>query len=160
MPIKDKNKIGIVFGVFDGLHKGHEYLLNEALKLCDELKVVLAQPETVLLLKGHNPRFSLDERISALRVFNPKIHVIPGDKNLGDWTIFKKIKTGQSSSIVILGYDQKDISSELKRMGIPFITLPSHHPEKYKSRLLKKLVRPKTNRLFFLFWFFYEIFHN
>lgn len=144
MFIKDKKSTGVVFGVFDDLHKGHKYLLNESLKLCDELIVVLAQLETVLLLKGHNTRFSLDERASTLHVFNPKICVIPGDKNSGDWTIFKKIKT-DSSTIVILGYDQKDIAKELKRMNIPFIILPPYHPEQYKSSLIKK-INPSENQ--------------
>ena len=49
------NKKGMVFGVFDGLHEGHKYLLTEAAKLCDELVVVVTLDEAVATLKGHLP---------------------------------------------------------------------------------------------------------
>ncbi len=136
MSIKDKKRVGVAFGVFDGLHKGHERFLDEALKLCRKLVVVLTLPETVMTLKGHKPRFSYDERAKAINVLNAKIRVLPGDKKLGYWTIFRNSNLDHKSSIVILGYDQKDIARELEKMGIAFITLPSYHPDKYKSSLL------------------------
>jgi len=136
MFVKDKKSIGIVFGVFDGLHKGHEYFLNEAIKLCHELIIVLTQPEVVISLKGHKPRFSFNERARSLHVFNGKIKVLSGDKKIGEWTIFRDLNFNPKSSIIILGYDQKDIAEELKRINISFVTLLPFYPEKYKSSLL------------------------
>ncbi len=133
----DKNKKlnysqGVVFGVFDDLHPGHEYFLREAEKRCDKLVVCITQSEIVELFKKHPPKYSLDERISKIKEYNQDFVIMPGDLILGEWSVFKKYP----SSIVFLGHDQQRISEELKKMDIPFIFLEAHHPEKYKSSLL------------------------
>jgi cytidyltransferase-like protein len=131
----DRNRTGLIFGVFDGLHPGHEFLLREVLKLCARLVVVLTLPETALHLKGHVPVQSFSDREKTLISFDPRISVIPSDKVPGEWSIFKKINLTEYS--VILGYDQTEIAQELKKMKIPFLVLPSFQPGKYKSSLLR-----------------------
>jgi cytidyltransferase-like protein len=124
---------GIVFGVFDHFHPGHEHFLREAEKLCEHLTVVVTLSETVNLIKKFLPEYSFEERVSAVRNFNESFNVIPGDKDLGTWSVLKDL----SSDIIILGYDQKGIADELRKMDIDFVMLESHRPELYKSRLYR-----------------------
>lgn len=125
-------KIGIVFGVFDGLHEGHTYFLDKASSHCNELVVVVTQTEIVRLLKSKMPRYSFEERCRAITQFNPHVHVVHGDTTLGAWSVF----TSYSDFVVLLGYDQHGIAKELDKCNIAYIFLPAHHPEKYKSSLL------------------------
>lgn len=123
----------LVFGVFDGLHEGHKNFLLQALKECDELIVVVTLPEIVQALKGRQPKYSYEERVTALQSFNTRLKIVPSDSLLGSWEVLKKHKP----DIVFLGYDQQAIAEELKKQHIPFRFLEPHQPEKYKSSLMK-----------------------
>ncbi|MDO8566202.1 MAG: adenylyltransferase/cytidyltransferase family protein [Candidatus Moranbacteria bacterium] len=131
---KSLYKTGVVFGVFDGLHKGHKYFLTEAAKRCEKLIVAVTAGEAVLQLKGHLPRYGQNERITAIQNFNPKLTVVRGDRVLGKWTVLKKY----APNVVFLGHDQQAIAKELTKLHTPFVFLGSHHPEKHKSSLLNK----------------------
>lgn len=131
---KSVYKIGVVFGVFDGLHKGHRYFLTEAIKRCEKLIVAVTAEEAVLQLKGHLPRYEQKERISAIRNFNPKLTVVQGDRVLGKWSVLKKY----TPNIVFLGHDQQAIAEELTKLHTSFVFLGSHHPEKHKSSIIHK----------------------
>jgi len=123
---------GVVFGVFDGLHAGHQFFLREAAKRCDQLVVVVALTEIVELLKKHPPQYSLDERVLKIKEFNSEFLVLPSDLVLGRWSVFDKYYP----EIVFLGYDQKEIAKELEKIKMPYVFLVSHHPAKYKSSIL------------------------
>ena len=76
--------IGFVSGSFDPITKGHIWLINHALPLCDELVVVVATNAN----KTH--MFSTDERLSLTKraVFaeNPAVRVVAlGDQLLTDF---------------------------------------------------------------------------
>lgn len=131
-PITKKGKRGMVFGVFDHFHKGHEYFLTEAARQCDELIVVVTLPEIVEKLKGRTPRHSLEKRTAHVTEFNPQFVVVAGDATLGEWNVLR----GYSPDIVFLGYDQQGIEKELKSLGVPCLFIDSHHPEQYKSSLM------------------------
>ena len=122
---------GMVFGVFDNFHPGHEYFLTEAAKLCEELTVVVTPSLVVRLLKKADPKNSFDVRLAAICKYNVRYNVVQGDETLGSWTILQKY----SPDIVILGYDQSGLAEELARRDVPYVTLPAHYPEKYKSSL-------------------------
>jgi len=123
---------GMVFGVFDNLHHGHKYFLKEASKRCDKLIVVVTPTEIVELLKKHSPKNSFNERVLKIKEFNSNFFVISGDSVLGEWNVLKKYP----SDIVFLGYDQQEISKELKKMNIPYIFLKPYRSKKYKSSVL------------------------
>lgn len=127
-----KINTGIVFGVFDGLHEGHKHFLKEASGISDELVVVLTPPETSLLLKGRLPRHSYEEREKAIKEFNPRITVVPGDTKPGSWSVLRNRK----SCTIILGYDQEGIAKEMEKMGVSFVSTKPHRPDIYKSSLL------------------------
>lgn len=128
----------MVFGVFDGFHKGHEYFLSEALKRCSKLTVVVAVPEMVELMKKKRPMHTLEDRIQAIKDFavdvTPNISVIPGDATLGEWNVLKI----HQPDMVILGYDQQGIAGEMERLGIPYEYINSYHPEIYKTSLMSR----------------------
>jgi len=122
----------MVFGVFDNLHDGHKYFLNEASKICNKLTVVVTPTKIVKLLKKHPPKCSFEDRVSKIKEFNQNFSIISGDLTLGKWNILKQ----NPSNIVFLGYDQKEISKDLKKLNIPYVFLKPYSPEKYKSSIL------------------------
>jgi cytidyltransferase-like protein len=130
--MRDKISKGMVFGVFDNLHKGHTYFLSQAKSKCDELVVVVTLSEVVERMKKKVPRKTFDERVLEIRAFDPTITVVAGDYASGDWNVLRLHKP----DAVFLGYDQQGIAREMERLGIAHHFVDSYYPEKYKSSLL------------------------
>jgi cytidyltransferase-like protein len=130
--MKKAGRIGLVFGVFDSLHKGHEHFLTEAQERCDELYVAVAQDSVVESLKGKKPRQSMTERIQALESYDRSLNVIEGDMELGTWKVLRNIRP----DIVFVGYDQEVIETEIRALSIQVEALSPHEPDTYKSTLL------------------------
>jgi|GEM_PF-563821 len=126
---------GMVFGVFDDLHLGHEFFLSEVAKECVERKcskliVVVTLPEVVSFLKKKLPRQNLEERLGGVETFfksekfftsktfgnkagtEVQFSVIPGDKEIGSWKVLKAHKP----NVIFLGYDQQAIAKELDKL--------------------------------------------
>ena len=125
---------GMVFGVFDGLHPGHQYFLTEAAKQCDRLIVVVTLDEMVQQFKNRLPKYSFAERVAKIKSFNPSFVITENDLVIGQWQV---LKTHQPD-MVFLGHDQEVITREMARLGVPTTVLPAHYPDKYKSSLLNK----------------------
>ncbi len=123
---------GMVFGVFDGFHPGHQHFLSEATQLCQKLIVVVAHPDMVSTLKNRTPHHSLTERIETIQSHNSSWEVISGDQKIGTWSALKKYQP----AIVLLGYDQERLGRELKKNGIAYRFITALEPEKYKPSLL------------------------
>ncbi|UCF07343.1 MAG: FAD synthase [Thermoplasmata archaeon] len=103
-------------GVFDILHLGHIYFLEEAKKLGDELVVVVAMDKTAEQLK-HNPITSQDMRVKLVSALKPVDRAVLGYE--GDrYKIVQELKP----DIIALGYDQKHdeekIKNDLKDLGM------------------------------------------
>lgn len=127
----------LVFGTFDGLHKGHEFFLSEAAKYGDELYVVIALDETVEKIKKRKPVYSETERLTKVQDYVAVYKAVlghPGDK----YKVIEEIRPG----VICLGYDQTafidKLPAALKERGIDakIVRLNAYHPEKYKSSLL------------------------
>ena len=124
------------FGTFDLLHKGHEFLLQEAKRL-GELIVVIARDDTVLAVKGKMPRNDVDTRKRNLENLGIAKKVIVGNKS----DKYKVIEENHPD-IIVLGYDQDaftdKLKNELTNRGIDakIIRMESYKPHKYKSSLL------------------------
>jgi cytidyltransferase-like protein len=129
-----KYSTAMVFGVFDGFHPGHAHFLNQAIKRCDKLIVVVTLTEIVQLLKKKTPKYSFKERVDAIAKFNPSLTVIPGDSVLGTWKVF----ADYTPDIVFLGYDQFGIEKEIQTLKRPYLFLTDYQPDKYRSSLLNK----------------------
>lgn len=127
-----KVKTGMVFGVFDGLHEGHQFFLNSASGKCETLIVVVARDDVSLALKGRKPKHDFNERVRALVSFNSSFEVVQGDSTQGEWSALKKYQP----TVVFLGHDQSAVADELMKIGIQFSFIDSHHPEEFKSSLL------------------------
>ncbi len=134
----EKFSRGIVFGVFDGLHPGHQYFLTEAAKQCDELVVVATLDDVVLHFKNRLPKSNLASRMAAVKSFGEnlkqKITVVPGDgaNEMGQWRVLQTHKP----DLVFIGYDQAIIEQEMRRLGVKTAAIKSFLPDQYKSSLL------------------------
>ena len=129
---KNPYKTGMVFGVFDGLHPGHQFFLSEAAKQCETLIVVVALDAVVTALKQHTPRYSFTERVSNIEQFNSALRVVPSDTAVRSWAVLKK----HQPDIIFLGHDQTALAQALDDIAMPYTILDAHYPEKYKSSIL------------------------
>ncbi len=131
-------KTVLLFGTFDGLHPGHEAMFKQAWQVGDKIVVVLALDKTVKELKGKKPKYSFKVRSEALEASGFVDEVIEGDKELGTYSVIKKIKP----DIIAFGYDQallrENLLAYLKERGqsIATVTLKAFEPDKYKSSIL------------------------
>ncbi|MDI6856297.1 MAG: FAD synthase [Candidatus Thermoplasmatota archaeon] len=103
-------------GVFDILHPGHIYYLEEAKKLGDELVVVVARDSTVKLHK-HEPITNEKMRLAMVQALKPVDKAVLGYE--GDvYRIVKELKP----DIIALGYDQahneEKIRADLEKLGL------------------------------------------
>jgi len=131
----------MVFGTFDGLHKGHLNFLHQARKLTKDpfLIVSIARDKNVFKIKGKSPFLSEKKRVILMKKCKlvDKV-VLSGIKN----HIPHIVK--ENPDIIALGYDQKfyvkNLKKDLKNKGI-FIKIKRLKPYKekiYKNHLLKK----------------------
>jgi FAD synthetase len=126
----------MVFGTFDILHPGHEYLLREAKKLADSLVVVIARDKTVLKVKNHSPHFSEKLRVANLEKLNIADRVVLGSENEDKHQIINEEKP----DIIALGYDQKFFIDELENKfgkNTKIVRLKPFKEKIYKSSKLK-----------------------
>ncbi|MFN3909727.1 MAG: adenylyltransferase/cytidyltransferase family protein [Candidatus Anstonellaceae archaeon] len=98
-------KIVLTGGVFDIIHPGHLYTLEQAKKYGDLLIVVVATDQTVKKIKKRDPLHPQKLRIQLLKALKIVDLVIAGKKN---WLeVLNQVKP----DVVVFGYDQpiKDI---------------------------------------------------
>lgn len=138
----------MVFGTFDGLHQGHEYLLSQAKKLGDRLVVCLARDTIVEELKGHRPKRPEIERREALAEDRNVDQVVYGDRRLGSYNLVEEI----TPDIIALGYDQANLKADLAGWisahgkSIQLVDIASHHPELYKSSIVNNVAGNRPGR--------------
>lgn len=120
----------LVFGTFDGIHKGHLNLFKQARKYGDYLVVVVARDRIVLRVKGHLPEKNEKIRLKEVRK-------IADEARLGYLKNPFKIINEIKPNIICLGYDQKFFVDELYKLGIKIIRLKPYKKTKYHSSILK-----------------------
>ncbi|HUC89160.1 MAG TPA: adenylyltransferase/cytidyltransferase family protein [Candidatus Paceibacterota bacterium] len=98
-----------IFGVFDGIHDGHNAFINDAKEQGDRLIAIVARDEVVKKLKGKLPIHNEVERIKALLEVPEIDSVFLGDKDEGAYNIIKEIKP----DIIFLGYDQQKLFNSI-----------------------------------------------
>ena len=120
----------LLFGTFDHLHPGHEFLMREAMKRGD-VTVIIARDANVRRIKGRDPLLSEDARAKALTKSFPKISVLLGDPD----DFLRPVRSVQPD-LILLGYDQK-LPPGVREEDLPCSTerLPAYKPEKFKSSL-------------------------
>lgn len=127
-------KTVLVFGVFDLLHPGHVYFLNEAIKLGDELHINLASDNFIKNMKNKIPNFGYLEREGMLKKAFPEIIIHKGDDTMGDWSIFKKL----NPDIIAIGHDQLDLKKALLNLDLDgvIVDIEPFKKEVYSTTLL------------------------
>jgi cytidyltransferase-like protein len=130
--MRKAGRIGMTFGVFDGLHEGHKRFLSSAQEQCDELYVAVADDEVVRLLKGAAPHRTLAERMRELEEYDRSLNVVSGDSTLGTWKVLRNVKP----DIVFIGYDQEALKTALAGSAIPLLAIDAHEPGRFKSSLI------------------------
>lgn len=120
----------LLFGTFDHLHPGHQFVLDEAAKR-GEVFVVIARDTNVERIKGRAPDQSEEERKAGVMRELPKAVVL-----LGDPENFLVPVREVRPDLIILGYDQRLPPGVTEAdLLCPVERLPAFHPEQYKSSL-------------------------
>lgn len=130
----------LVFGTFDPLHPGHEYLFEEAKKVGDYLVVVVARDATIQQQKNRQHHMSQQERLDAVMKASHVDEVLLGDESPDSYELLKNLYF----DTLVLGYDQRPSDEEveeiLRSIGkseVKIVRLPAHKPEQYKSSLMR-----------------------
>jgi FAD synthetase len=128
-------------GVFDLLHPGHLYFLNEARKLGDELVVVVARDQTARRLK-HEPYVPEHIRREMVEGLKPVDRAV-----LGSATDIYATVVQLKPDIIALGHDQhwdeKEVAAECARRGVParIVRLPAlRHNELATKKLVERIL--------------------
>ncbi|MHB1435069.1 MAG: adenylyltransferase/cytidyltransferase family protein [Thermoplasmata archaeon] len=104
-------------GVFDLLHPGHLYFLEEARRLGDELVVVVARDRTVRRLKGE-PYLPEETRRIMVDALKPVDRAV-----LGSTTDIYQTVVELRPQVIALGFNQHwneaEIARECARRGVP-----------------------------------------
>ena len=135
----------MVFGTFDGLHKGHLDFFKQAKNFIENsfLIVSIARDKNVIKIKGKKTRLSERERLILVKNCSLVDKAILAGKNKYLPHILK-----ENPDIIALGYDQKAYVRELKNdletmlngegKRIKIIRLKSFKKNIYKNHLLHK----------------------
>ena len=100
----------LVGGVFNIVHRGHEFFIQKAKEFGDYLIVVIASNRTACLTKKYPV---LDQRIRKKNLENLGI----ADKVvIGDEADFMKVVRKEKPDVIVLGHDQKMSEKELRKM--------------------------------------------
>jgi cytidyltransferase-like protein len=126
-----RKKIIVVMtgGVFDIIHAGHIYTLNEAKKLGDVLIVAVAKDEHV---KKRKPIHSLEYRTMIVDFLKPVDLALPGTDHP------KKLLEIVKPDVIVYGYDQAEF---IKPENIQVVKLKEQIEDgKFKtSKIIKEL---------------------
>jgi len=133
-----KTKI-MLFGTFDGIHKGHLNLFKQARKLAKEpfLVVLIARDKNVFRIKKKKTIYIEKERMKLVKKCILVDKVILGSVDNYLVNILK-----EKPAIIALGYDQKVYVKELKKdlknkkTDIKIVRLKSYKKNIYKNSLL------------------------
>ena len=130
-------KKALAFGTFDIFHKGHEFYLKQAGKY-GKLYVIVARDSTVKKVKGKYPLNNEKKRLKVIQDLDYVDKAYLG-KEKDKYSIIEELKP----DIIVLGYDQKSFTSDLKKelrkrgLNIRIIRIKkSFKPEIYKSSKL------------------------
>ncbi len=135
------NKTVAIFGVFDGIHEGHESFIKEAKKQGNHLVAIVARDEVVKKIKGKLPLTNEVDRINALLNIEDVDLVLLGDPEIETYNTLREV----NPQVVYLGYDQKNllnnINKVMKKGKLPKMEIlvgEPHQPEIFHSSIINK----------------------
>jgi len=125
-------------GTFDHLHPGHLSFLRQAAALGDRLYVVVARDANVVALKGRPPDHDEGERRRRVAELGIATEVRLGHPGRDLLRVVAEIEP----DVIALGYDQQAPAGLREACpGCRIVRLAPHHPERYKSSLLRRRYR-------------------
>lgn len=131
----------LIFGVFDGIHDGHRYFINQAKTHGDHLVAIVARDSVVEEIKGKLPEETEVDRIEGLLKIPEIDLVLLGDPDIGTYNVLKEVRP----DVIFLGYDQtaleKDINSKIKKGDLKRIKIiigSSYKGDKLHSSIINK----------------------
>ena len=136
---RDSLHVVLAGGVFDIIHPGHIYTLNEAKALGDVLVVVVATDNTSVKMKKRSPLHSQEQRQELVNSLSMVDLCLIGQED----DIFKTVNNVRPQ-IIALGYDQihqeKFIVDGCKRINLDakVARLQSPIPESSSSKIQKE----------------------
>lgn len=127
-----KIKVVLTGGVFDILHAGHIFTLNEAKKRGDVLVVAVARDEQLRRRKGREPVHTEDYRRMMVEFLKPVDLALVGFRDP------KKMVELVKPDVIVYGYDQPVL---MKPKGVKTVKLKKHiEEEKFKThKIIKNL---------------------
>ena len=128
-------------GVFDLLHPGHVYFLEEARRLGDELVVVVARDQTARRLK-HEPYVPEHLRREMVEALKPVDRAV-----LGSTTDIYETVVRERPQVIALGHDQpwdaREVERECARRGVPVKVVrlgPRPHDDLATRRIVDRIL--------------------
>jgi cytidyltransferase-like protein len=141
MKVKNKETRIMIFGTFDGIHRGHLNLFKQARKLAPSAYIIvsIARDINVKKIKKITPTHSEIKRKQLVEKTGLIDKVVLGGKGNHIPHIVK-----EAPEIIALGYDQRDyvnnLKKDLKDKGIlvKIVRLRPWKAHIFKNHLLKK----------------------
>jgi len=112
MPVR-KPTVVLASGVFDLIHYGHIYYLQEAKKAGGpkaRLVVIIARDQTVERLKGTHPVLPEDQRRAVVESLKPVDEAILGLEDLSFGTVIERVQP----DVIAVGYDQQAVEAAVR----------------------------------------------
>lgn len=132
----------MLFGSFDGIHPGHEYLMEQASKHGSNMVVVVAPDSVIRTVKQQDPLYKLNERMKHLSERFPNAVVVAGDEEEGEWSPIKNHRP----DIIVIGYDQTELKTVLESIQSTYdfelVQVDPFHPDRYKSSIIRQQKNP------------------
>ncbi len=126
-----KERVVLTGGVFDIIHIGHLYTLEQAKKYGDRLVVVVASDKHIIK-KGRRPIHTQKYRAKIVSALKPVDRVVLGGNDPAK--VLSKIKP----DVIVYGYDQEPF---LKPKGARIVKLKKRVDEKQfkTNKIIRKL---------------------
>jgi len=131
----------LTFGTFDHTHPGHISYLTQASHYGDHLITIIALDQTVQKVKWFAPDHTETQRQTAVQWFKLPHHTVTS----WDPDNVYQCLHDREPHVICLWYDQHSFDEGIiwycEQHDIPapvIIRLDSHHPDKYKSSILKE----------------------
>jgi FAD synthetase len=106
----ERQKVVMVFGVFDGLHEGHLFFLRQAKTYGAMLVAVVARDKSAEALKQRLPGEKEGERVRAAGALPFVDKAVLGDRRQGTYGVVKK----WLPAVICLGHDQYALERDLQ----------------------------------------------
>ncbi len=140
--MKNKFKHGVVFGVFDKFHQGHQFFLKRASEQMEKCTAIVARDAVVGILKNKKPGDSEQVRLANVLASGHITNAELGDEKTSAYDVIKRLQP----DVICLGYDQKALEQDLHdKMNkgiihmIPIFVIEAHQPDHYHTSLLNDI---------------------